>query len=160
MDTQHHQLRAVGVTLDSNDPDQTANFWQAALGFRRREGDGNPYITPDGPAGRPLNHLTIQRVPEGKTAKHRLHIDLFVSDDAESVAALVELGATVSFPQKALATWVCEQRSWPTRWRRVLCGLPGLALQLSQELGSCIFKGSKIPEYFEWLLRFFSREHT
>ena len=52
MDTQHHQLRAVGVTLDSNDPDQTANFWQAALGFRRREGDGNPYITlSDSPAG-------------------------------------------------------------------------------------------------------------
>ena len=99
MDSNHHQLRAVAVTLDSNDPNRTAEFWQAALGFRRREGDGNPYITlSDSAAGRPLNHLTIQRVPEGKTAKHRLHIDLFVSDDAASVAELVDLGARVLVP--------------------------------------------------------------
>ena len=94
-----HQLCAVGVTLDSNDPVRTADFWQAAIGFRHREGDGDPYITlSDSPAGRPLNHLTIQRVPEGKAAKHRLHLDLFVGDDEATIATLVELGATVLVP--------------------------------------------------------------
>jgi len=72
MDTQQHSLRAVRVTLDSNDPDRTANFWQAALGFRRREGNGNPYITlSDSPAGRPLKHLTIQRVRQGQRPNRR-----------------------------------------------------------------------------------------
>lgn len=93
------ELRAIGVTVDANDPERLADFWQAAIGFRARVGDGNPYITlSDSPVGRPLNHLTIQRVPEPKTAKHRLHLDLFVSDDEVAVAELVALGATVLVP--------------------------------------------------------------
>ena len=93
------QVRAIGVTVDSNDPVRTADFWQAAIGFRRREGDGDPYITlSDSEVGRPLNHLTVQRVPEGKAAKHRLHLDLFVKDDEATIARLLELGATVLVP--------------------------------------------------------------
>ncbi len=95
------ELRAIGVTVDSNDPERLADFWQAAIGFTRREGDGKPYITlSDSPVGRPLNHLTIQHVPEGKTAKHRLHLDLFVSaaNEASSIAELEQLGATVITP--------------------------------------------------------------
>lgn len=87
------------MTMDANDPERLADFWQKAIGFKVREGDGNPYITLSGSdVGRPLNHLTIQRVPEPKAAKHRLHLDLFVTDDEEAVARLVELGATVLVP--------------------------------------------------------------
>lgn len=93
------QVRAIGVTVDSNDPQVTADFWQAAIGFRQRVGDGDPYITlSDSDVGRPLNHLTIQKVPEGKSAKHRLHLDLFVKDDDATIARLVELGAKVLVP--------------------------------------------------------------
>lgn len=93
------ELRAIGITLDSNDPEMIADFWQAAIGFTTRVGDGNPYITlSDSDVGRPLNHMTIQRVPEGKAAKHRIHLDLFVGDDVEAVARLEELGATVLVP--------------------------------------------------------------
>ena len=93
------ELRAIGVTLDSNDPEMIADFWQAAVGFKKRVGDGDPYITlSESDVGRPLNHLTIQRVPEGKVAKHRMHFDLFVSDDDAAIARLVELGATVLVP--------------------------------------------------------------
>lgn len=93
------ELRAIGTTLDSNDPEMIADFWQRVIGFKTRVGDGHPYITlSDSEVGRPLNHLTIQRVPEGKAAKHRLHLDLFVSDDVEAVAELVALGATVLAP--------------------------------------------------------------
>ena len=93
------ELRAIGVTVDSNDPDRTADFWQAAIGFRKREGDGEPYITlSDSDVGRPLNHLTIQRVPESKMVKHRLHLDLFVADDVTAIAELEALGATVVVP--------------------------------------------------------------
>ena len=93
------ELRAIGVTVDSNDPERTADFWQAAIGFKTRVGDGQPYITLSGSeVGRPLNHLTIQRVPEPKTAKHRLHLDLFVTDDEAAIAELEALGATVVTP--------------------------------------------------------------
>ncbi|MDG2112029.1 MAG: VOC family protein [Actinomycetota bacterium] len=93
------ELRAIGVTLDSNDPERLADFWQAAIGFQTRVGDGATFVTlSDSPVGRPLNHLTIQRVPEPKTAKHRLHLDLFVTDDVEAVAELERLGAAVLVP--------------------------------------------------------------
>lgn len=93
------ELRAIGVTLDSNDPEMIADFWQAAIGFKTRTGNGRPYITlSDSDVGRPLNHLTIQRVPEGKAVKHRMHLDLFVSDDVATIADLEALGATVVVP--------------------------------------------------------------
>ncbi|MGY9075574.1 MAG: VOC family protein [Acidimicrobiales bacterium] len=93
------ELRAIGVTVDSNDPERLADFWQAAIGFQTRVGDGETAITlSDSPIGRPLNHLSIQRVPESKTAKHRLHLDLFVTNDIEAVTELERLGATVLVP--------------------------------------------------------------
>ncbi len=93
------ELRAVGATLDANDPERSADFWQQAIGFKKRVGDGNPYITlSDSDVGRPLNHLTIQRVPEGKTVKNRVHLDLFVTDDVAAIAELEALGATVVSP--------------------------------------------------------------
>ena len=93
------EVRAVGMTLDTNDPVRIADFWQAAIGFTKRVGDGNPYITlSESPVGRPINHLTIQRVPEPKTAKHRLHLDLFVRDLEAAIDRLVGLGATLMDP--------------------------------------------------------------
>lgn len=95
------EVRAIGVTLDSNDPEMIADFWQAAIGFKNREGNGDPYITlSDSEVGRPLNHLTIQRVPEGKAAKHRVHLDLFVREAEEqaTIAELEGLGATLLTP--------------------------------------------------------------
>lgn len=96
------QLRAVGVTIDCADPERTADFWQAAIGFSTRVGNGRPYITlSEAGGGRMLNHLTIQRVPEAKTAKLRAHLDLFTGDMDTEVARLVSLGATVLVPAAA-----------------------------------------------------------
>ncbi|WP_423917484.1 VOC family protein [Candidatus Poriferisodalis sp.] len=93
------QLRAVGVTIDCSDPERIADFWQVAVGFARRVGNGRPYITlSDAGGGRMLNHLTIQRVPEAKTAKLRAHLDLFTRDMDTEVARLVALGANVLVP--------------------------------------------------------------
>jgi predicted enzyme related to lactoylglutathione lyase len=62
-----------------------------------RTGDGDPYVTLSGSAlRRPLNHLTLQRVPEPKAVKNRTHIDLFVGDVGAEVDRLVALGATVT----------------------------------------------------------------
>ena len=89
------ELRAIGITMDCQDPERLADFWQEAIGFRSREGH-EPYITlSDSEVGKPLNHLTLQKVPEGKLAKHRVHLDLFVRDPNTEVERLVKLGARV-----------------------------------------------------------------
>jgi hypothetical protein len=89
-------VTAVGVTLDCADPVVLAPFWMEAVGFTVRTGDGEPYVTlSEAPMRRPLNHLTLQRVPEAKTAKNRAHLDLFAHDPAAEVDRLVALGARV-----------------------------------------------------------------
>jgi hypothetical protein len=90
------ELRAMGVTMDCADVVRLADFWQAALGFRSRTGDERHTITlSDSVNSRTINHLTLQRVPEPKSAKHRIHIDLFPQDPASARAELLALGATV-----------------------------------------------------------------
>ena len=92
-------LRAMGVIVDCSDPERLADFWSGAVGFTNREGDGEPYVTISGSnVERAVNHLTFQKVPEGKTAKHRVHLDLFVDDIGVEVQRLVALGATVVTP--------------------------------------------------------------
>ncbi len=92
-------LRAMGVTIDCSDPEYLANFWSEAIGFTEREGDGGPYITiSNSGIDRAVNHLTFQKVPEGKSSKNRVHLDMFVDDIASEVDRLVGLGATVVSP--------------------------------------------------------------
>lgn len=92
-------LRAMGVTIDCSDPECLANFWSEAIGFTKREGDGGPYITiSNSGIDRAVNHLTFQKVPEGKSSKNRVHLDMFVDDIASEVERLVGLGAIVVAP--------------------------------------------------------------
>jgi predicted enzyme related to lactoylglutathione lyase len=89
----------MGVTIDCFDPERLADFWSGAVGFTNREGNGEPYVTISGSnVERAVNHLTFQKVPEGKTVKHRVHLDLFVDDIGVEVQRLVGLGATVITP--------------------------------------------------------------
>jgi hypothetical protein len=84
----------IGITVDCPDAAGLAAFWERFLGYARRSGaDGSPYVTLERPNedvdGPPL--LTFQTVPEPKTAKARIHLDLFVQAaqpyDAEMEAA-------------------------------------------------------------------------
>jgi glyoxalase superfamily protein len=66
---------------DATDPDALADFWALALGYIREPG----YDEPDGasiidPAGR-APAIGWLRVPEGKTAKNRVHIDIRVAGE-------------------------------------------------------------------------------
>ena len=92
---------------DARDPHALARFWGLALGYVAEPGydepDGASIVDPDGrgPA------ISFLRVPEGKTAKNRLHIDIRVAgeppwDQAErarliraKAAELVAAGATI-----------------------------------------------------------------
>ncbi len=66
---------------DAADPHRIAEFWAFALGYVAEPGyndpDGASIIDPDG-AGPAIGFL---RVPEHKTAKNRMHIDIRVAGE-------------------------------------------------------------------------------
>jgi predicted enzyme related to lactoylglutathione lyase len=84
----------IELTLDCVELDVTAAFWQAALGYVRENTIENRYVTltGEGPT------LTLQRVPEPKQGKNRMHMDLLVDDLDTETARLRTLGATTVSP--------------------------------------------------------------
>ncbi|MBV2361970.1 VOC family protein [Streptomonospora nanhaiensis] len=90
------------LAIDCADPRGLARFWCAVLGYEVREEDDG--LVTIGPPARPGDGdrlgpvpplLTFARVPEGKTVKNRLHIDVSPTDreQDEEVRRLLALGA-------------------------------------------------------------------
>ena len=75
--------RLTGITIDCADPARLASFWSALLdrAMTGEHGDDAGWAT----VGSRLDdrpRLTFQRVPEPKTAKVRIHLDVQVDDIA------------------------------------------------------------------------------
>jgi predicted enzyme related to lactoylglutathione lyase len=83
----------IALVLDCRDLSRMAEFWCAALGYEA-VGGAEPYNSLL-PAGRPGLELLLQRVPEDKGGKNRLHLDLRTPDLASEVARVVALGASL-----------------------------------------------------------------
>ena len=82
------------LTFDTGDPVRVATFWAAALGYDLVDPDPEGAYIAD-PSGQ-TRGIFFQPVPEPKTAKNRMHLDLHTADgqrDAE-VERLIGLGAT------------------------------------------------------------------
>jgi Glyoxalase-like domain len=64
----------IGLVLDCADPEGLAEFWAPALGYVRL-GTAGSYVLllPD---GKPGPKLLLQQVPEAKTVKNRMHLDI------------------------------------------------------------------------------------
>jgi hypothetical protein len=116
------------VTFDAHDPARLADFWSTALGYiiqpppegfeswddwatamgipEENWNDARALVDPDGDRPR----IFFQRVPEGKAAKNRVHLDVNVGGGPgsppeerrrlvdEAVEALVAAGATIAGP--------------------------------------------------------------
>jgi catechol 2,3-dioxygenase-like lactoylglutathione lyase family enzyme len=81
------------LTIDCRDPRSVAEFWCAVLGYQLDGVDDEDAWISD-PTGRGWQ-LLFQSVPEGKTVKNRLHLDLSPpSTMAEEVERLLGVGAT------------------------------------------------------------------
>ena len=87
----------VKVVIDGRDLDALAAFWCAALGYERLDVWDESYLNlrpapgseaSDGPP------LLLQRVPEPKSGKNRLHLDLHADDGPATVDRLAGIGAT------------------------------------------------------------------
>jgi hypothetical protein len=103
-------IRIQCLCVDSTEPRKIASFWEAALGWRRTW-DEDDQIVLEPPEGSPedgvVPDLLFLRVPEGKTVKNRLHLDLRPKDQAAEVARLEALGARrVDVGQGSKVSWV------------------------------------------------------
>jgi Glyoxalase-like domain len=89
-------IRIQCLCVDSPDPAKIASFWAAALGWRRTF-DEPDEVCLEPPAGSPEDgvapDLLFLLVPEGKSVKNRLHLDLRPKDQAAEVVRLEAIGA-------------------------------------------------------------------
>jgi predicted enzyme related to lactoylglutathione lyase len=87
----------VVVVLDCLQPERLAQFWANALRYRQAPSSG-PYVVlvPD---AQPGPDLVLQRVPEPKVGKNRMHLDLRVATLEPELARLAALGAEVLTPE-------------------------------------------------------------
>lgn len=89
-------LRIQCVNIDAEDPSGLASFWEVALGWRRTYQTDDEVVLepPEGAVGDGLlPDLLFARVPEHKSVKNRLHLDLRPEDQDAEVARLLSLGA-------------------------------------------------------------------
>jgi len=80
------------VTIDCAEPFELARFWAAVFGtgIESSLGEGPHYVDLLPVLGVPI--LRFQRVPEPKTTKNRLHLDLVVEDLDHARAWVEALG--------------------------------------------------------------------
>jgi predicted enzyme related to lactoylglutathione lyase len=80
------------IVLDCSDLDRAARFWCGVLGYRAEPSSPGRYqqlLPADGNGV----ELLLQRVPERKDTKNRLHLDLRVPDLEAETARVEALGA-------------------------------------------------------------------
>ncbi|GIF64047.1 hypothetical protein Ais01nite_20820 [Asanoa ishikariensis] len=97
----------VEIVLDCRHASSLARFWEVALGWRIRPYDEaevarlaslgltpetDPTVAIDSPDGSLV--FFLQEVPEPKTVKNRMHVDVRLRDEAH-LEQLLRLGATV-----------------------------------------------------------------
>lgn len=112
-------VRWYSVVVDCKDVQAQASWWAAALGWQKvYEADDEVVLVPPHaltkgstiPVEEQGPGLVFVPVPEGKTVKNRLHMDLAPradDDQAAEVERLVDLGATrVDVGQGPEVTWV------------------------------------------------------
>ena len=129
---------AIQVTFDAADPARLAGFWKRALGYieepppegwstwedwaheqqipEERWNDQRAIVDPDGVGPR----VFFQKVPEGKTAKNRVHLDVRAAPGLDADARwerlrgeaerLIEAGATKLYEREERgAFWITMQ---------------------------------------------------
>ena len=99
--------RWYSIEIDTHDIKLVASFWQEALGYHRvYEAEDEIVLTIDEEGEREPG-LVFCIVPESKTIKNRLHIDLAPDDRDAEVERLLALGATrADVGQTGEETWV------------------------------------------------------
>ena len=81
------------IILDCANPQRLAGFWSQALGYRQAS-SAEPFVVLTPTDGAPGPWFLLQRVPEPKIAKNRMHVDLRSTDIEADAKRLEAMGAT------------------------------------------------------------------
>jgi predicted enzyme related to lactoylglutathione lyase len=82
------------IVSDCADLDRSAAFWSAVLGYTASPAATGPYRSLEPESGAGIDVL-LQRVPDVKGQKNRLHLDLRTPDLDAEVRRVLGLGATL-----------------------------------------------------------------
>jgi predicted enzyme related to lactoylglutathione lyase len=99
----------LNITFDCSDTAKVARFWAAVTGWDLRVAyqSANQVEFSVGPPPTGGVRLYFVPVPEPKTVKNRVHLDVVpVGGQQQEIARLVGLGAAVSGDQPGDAGWV------------------------------------------------------
>ena len=98
-------VRLENVCIDCQDPQALGRWWADLLGWGLSvEADDEVVVEP--PESTPGPELIFCKVPEPKTVKDRLHLDLRPDDQAAEVARAETLGARRVDVGQGDQTWV------------------------------------------------------
>ncbi len=115
----------VDIVIDCADPEALAVFWAEALGYRA-VGFVDPYFLLM-PSTHTHPPVILQRVPEPKVGKARIHFDLRVDDVPGEVRRLEALGARrIDVGQGDDVSWVAMADPEGNEF----CVCPGVPLDL------------------------------
>ena len=84
-------MTTLALVNDCADPETLAAFWAAALGYVTLGVAGSYVLLVAADRNQPK--LLLQRVPEAKTVKNRMHLDIVTPDVDAEAARLEGLGA-------------------------------------------------------------------
>ncbi len=98
-----HRSMLSSIIIDCDNLDAGVNFWSQALG-RKVASREEPYVFLERAPGE--LDLGLQRVPEPKTAKSRVHLDIMTDNIDAEVQRLEALGARRQ--ARVEAWWVME----------------------------------------------------
>jgi hypothetical protein len=99
-------MSVIGLSIDCADPVALAGFWSEVLGRPVNPGADaeNAAIDATDPASGP--RLAFHKVPESKTVKNRLHLDLLTDQFEDESKRLIGLGAAPLWDiDKPTARW-------------------------------------------------------
>lgn len=84
-------MKKIILVVDCTDPEGLAEFWSPTLGYEKVRHFAQGTVLSRGGLGFPA--LFLQRVPEPKVSKNRLHVDIIEADIEAEAARLERLGA-------------------------------------------------------------------
>ena len=98
-------VRAIEVCIDVNDSVLESTFWCEFLGYRVIGANDARWVHLEHPDGLPV--INLQRVPESKLGKNRLHLDVFVDEPDYWIDRAVAHGAAKIRLHDADDDWYC-----------------------------------------------------
>ena len=84
-------VRIYQTVIDCHGPPALAAWWREMLGWEAEttHDDWTSIVAPDG-----SHRIGFQKVPEPKTVKNRVHLDLAAADEETTARAIEAMGAT------------------------------------------------------------------